>query len=504
MATETFAVGSSEVTVALNIDLPSGEQIITGDFSGMVPAGTIGRLRGDVRLLADLHVRGRLVADPDAQLDGKGFDIHTHDGGILDLRGTEKTAWCRWGDSPVGWVVGDRLAVAPTAVNVYTPSETTWQGSWAATVRPSSSPDVTLVDGSIARPEVANLSQSLILKNLDRIMVHEANGLPNVHTLKWLKILDSGKSVAEAGELGHYPLHFHLLGNSARGSLVQGVVVEGGKLHAFVPHGSHGISFPGCVAYKTTGDAFWWDQSTPTNTANDSNDTDWSDCLVMHVLPSPNSLRLTGFIIGAGANCKCNRSVATGVAGFLNFDGSRSGFNWPEEASRGPWEFKDCVAHNNVENGTFAWQNNTKHHLIENLTTYRNGRTGINHGAYVNDYHYIGGSLTDDGMILHALSEDTHPILIRGIKSNARLQVLEHNFAFTIPTVFRDGSFSQVIYREAGKASWLQFYDYDLHPADFSLFGNTGPGSNTSINPGSVIEIFENDVLIHRWAGVWS
>lgn len=498
-----------------SVDFQSGsvETILTGDIGGLVPAGTTARLRGNCRLIENLHVRGTLLCDATGvDLDGQNlFDIHTHDG-TLNLVGQEKTAWSGWGGQRfvgdpvvpvVGWQPGDRLAVAPTAVGVFQASETVWTGDWATMVRPVNSPNVTLVDGRVALPEVVNLSQTVTLRNLKRIMIHEATA-PNPQTMKWIRVLNSG----EAGVLGNYPIHFHLIGNHARGSLLEGVVVEGGKNHAFVPHGSHGISFPGCVAYKTTNDAFWWDVIPAT--INDSNDIDWSDCLALQVTAVPGMLRTTGFVIGAGVGNKCNRSVAVGTPGKLNFDGSRSGFLWPEEASRQPWEFKDCLAHNNVENGSFAWQNNTNHHLIEDFTTYRNGRSGINHGAYVNDYAYLGGSMTGDGFLLHALSRENVVLRVEDFKTDAPLKVLTHNFAFFGPTVFRNiDKFSQVVYAERGtteqgRPSWVQFFDCGLHPTDFRLFGNPPP-TLAEIHPSSIIEIFEGGTLVHRWqSGVWS
>lgn len=488
----------NETVATKAFSLGGGETIITGDFAGAVPVGTVARLRGNVRLIGDLHVRGTLLCDPTGvDLDGQGlWDIHTHDG-TLNLIGTAKTAWCNWGDSPVGWQVGDRLAVAPTAVGVFVPSEIIWQGSWAATTRPVNSPDVTLVDASIARPEVVNLSQTVTLRNLKRIMIHEATA-PNPHTLKWIRVLNSGV----AGELGMYPIHFHMIGDHARGSILEGVVVEGGKNHAFVPHASHGIIYTGCVAYKTTGTAYWWDLPPDDgDPINDSVDLLWGRCLSMGVVPSSTeSSRLAGFSLGAGRNVACVDSVAVGVHGNPTAgenNRQRSGFVWPQNAGRESWRFQRNVGHNNVDNGLLVWQNARAFvNLIEDFTAYHNGFEGVNHGAYQNRYHFRGLSLTGNGFRQHAKSSDLGPLIVEDVLSDTRLYMTKHVSGFQFPTFYRNARFPSVVYNEPSEESYNIYEDCGLVPANFDLAG---------IAADSIIEIKESGVLTHRWqSGVWS
>lgn len=507
--TETFAVGSEQVTAALDVELPSGETIITGDFAGAVPVGTTARLRGNVRLTGDLHVRGTLLCDPSGvDLDGQGlWDIHTHDG-ILNLQGVEKTAWCRWGDIPVGWQVGDRLAVAPTAVGVFLPSETTWQGSWAATTRPTNSPDVTLVDGTVARPEVANLSQTVTLRNLKRIMIHEASA-PNPQTLKWIRVLNSGV----AGVLTMYPIHFHLLYDFSRGSLLEGVVVEGGKNHAFVPHGSHGITQLGCVAYNIISPAYWWDPPPDSEIlTNDSTDIIWDDCLAMlvHAGSNEGNSRTAGFSLGAGKNVRCNRSVAVCVQGnpgaSAHHNRQRSGFHWPEGSSvsptmkaagtRTPWEFHDCVGHNNVDNGLLVWQNaRAEIHEINDFVAFHNGFSAIFHGSYINRYFYNGGVIRGDFRVV-AKSPPEGPMRIEDIVSDSRMLITSSGAPLLDETFIRRCTFPSVTIDQAGHPAWNVFEDCGLVPADFELL---------LIAAESILEIKEAGVLTHRWAnGVWS
>ena len=504
--TVTDSTGNETVQTH-DFEAGAAETILTGDIGGLVPAGSVARLRGSCRLVDNLHIRGTLLCDPSGvELDGQNlYDIHTHDG-TLNLVGVEKTAWCRWGDVPVGWQVGDRLSVAPTAVGVYLPYELTWQGSWATTQRPLNAADVTLVDGSIARPEVVNLSQTVTLKNLTRIMIHEASA-SNPQTFKWIRVLNSGVS----GQLGFYPIHFHQIYDHARGSLLEGVVVEGGKNHAFVPHGSHGITHTDCVAYNTTATAFWWDRPipglTPRDISNDTNDLIWDRCLALKVQPFPGdsgNTRLAGFWLGSGLNVACTNSVASCIPGLLSGSQETSGFHWPEAASADPWIFQNCLSHNCGNSGIFTWQNTPHPHHVEDFTSYNCAKSGVNHGAYSNFYAYQRNVL--DGataVIQHAKTTSETPqtehLVFEDITTNGKLIVPKHNSASMAPTIHRRCTYSQVVYDEpvnGANGSYNIFEDCQLVPADFNM---------TVSNPGSIAEIYEGGVLVHRWAsGVWS
>lgn len=513
MTTLTVTVTDSQGNQTVQThDFQTGgsETILTGDISTTVAAGTVARLRGNVKLLADLHVRGELRADPTGVvLDGNNnqFNIHTHDGGVLNLVGVEKSGWVFWGDTPTGWQTGDRLAVSPTKPGVYVPTETTWQGSWAATSRPANSPDVTLVDGSTARPEVANLSQTLTFKNLDRMMMHES-AVPNVHTLKWFKVLNSGRSLVETGgELGHYPVHFHLLGDTCRGSVVEGVVVEGGKLHAFVPHGSHGITFTDCVAYNTTDDAYWWDfPQGSEGAANNTNDVVYDHCLALWVKVSPEQDNtLGGFVLGAGDGNSIVNSAASCVQGGAD----ASGYHWPSQANQDPnvWIFTGNVVHNNNTDGTFSWQNDPKNHVIENLTVYNVGGAGIDHGAYRNKYLYRNITITGCDPSIQLLANShlkAGPLIFEDILTDGGLRLADHHQISPVFTIIRRVTFTGVVYEEGkpghpGLPSRIKFEDCGLTPTDFVL-----AGAVFFIHPDSIIEIWEGGQLQHRWAGSWT
>lgn len=442
------------------------------------------------RLTADLHVRGKLIADPTGvDLDGQGlFDIHTH-GGILDLRGTPKTGWTRWGDSVSGWQTGDRLVVAETTQGVISAGkETTWGESWAATTRPPGTADV-ILDGVTHRPEVANLTRSLTIRNMTRIMMHEPDASA-IHTLKHLQVLNCGKT----DTLGHYPIHFHLLGESSRGSLVEGVVVEGGKFRAFVPHGSHGVTFKDCVAYRTTRSAYWWDSiSNPNDPGphNASHDTAYDHCLALGVTGTRTDLAeyhaTAGFQLGKGDGSVVKDSVAVGVVGGQN----AAGFIWPE-FDHSTWGFTDNVAHNN-QLGLFVWQNDDMLHIIERYQGFRNNWPDIRHGAYINSYRYTDVST----VLVVSIAQSGLPRQRWDRLRTEEFYIGEHTLAPTEPVEVVNSRIGRIRVEEdlARKGGWYKFVDCGLTPVNFIL---------TRIHPSTILEIYEGTSRRHRWAGSWA
>jgi hypothetical protein len=58
-----------------------------------------------------------------------------------------------------------------------------------------------------------------------------------------------------------------------------------------------------------------------------------------------------------------------------------------------------------------VWQNNDNPHVVEDFVTYRNGDSGVEHGAYANVYLYRDALSVDNrvGLRVHALSR-SHPL----------------------------------------------------------------------------------------------
>ena len=213
---------------------------ITGQACPCTVTGTA-ELSGKVDLQGDLIVDGgTLVARPGVEVDGNGFQIMFMNGGKADFQGTKVSTWSNNGKSQ-------------------------------------------------------NLKRDIVFRNMRRIMW--MGGGPS--TLKYFTVADSGTST-----LGDYPMHWHLNGDRTRGTIVEGVVVINGRNHAFVPHGSHGITFRNTIAKNITGDAYWWDPPGTNGSCSKgsgcSHIDNSNDILYDHALADgvKGGRHVTGFLLG--------------------------------------------------------------------------------------------------------------------------------------------------------------------------------------------------------------
>jgi hypothetical protein len=329
---------SSEKQSETSTPSPSPEEaegVSSGVLSGAVcpctVTGTV-ELKESVTLKGDLIVDGgKLVARSGVTVDGNGFQIMFTNGGKADFQGT------------------------PTS---------TWSG-----------------DGSNA-----NLKRDINFTKMKRIMFMGAG--PSI--LKYFTVSDSGTPT-----LGDYPLHWHLNGNSTRGTLVEGVVVVNGANHAFVPHGSHGITFKNTIAKNIRGSAYWWDPvgtnggcsriGSPNCTMDNSNDIRFEHALAYGVSPASgsNGHRVAGFNLGAGSGNVVRDSAAMGISGGADC----AGFQWPEDANQNAggnvWTFRNNISKSSACHGIFVWQNDNNGHVIDGFSG-----GGVDHGAYANVYQY--------------------------------------------------------------------------------------------------------------------
>jgi hypothetical protein len=490
-STSTTSEGTSSTQEDSTTAAPqSGETILTGSLGEhVVPEGETHRLRGQVSFSGPLHVQGTLTCDDSGvEVDMRGNEISSHGGGRILLEGLAKSGWTRWGESVSGWKSGDRLAIAPTASGNFTPLNGSWSGGWGGA--PGDARGVTLEDGRTVQAEVANLTRSVVIRNASRLMMHQSDRAVS-HRIRHVAFVDCGI----ADNLGFYPVHFHLNGSNTRGSLVEGVVVEGGRNHAFVPHGSHGITFRDCVAVRTLNDAYWWDPPAG-NTANNSNDIMYDHCLALDVSPAPSGVgkhRLSGFHLGSGRDGSntARDCVAAGIRGGAD----ASGFFWPEKAGA-VWNFQDCVAHNNQAHGIFVWQNTSTYHLIDLFTGYGNRTVDVAHGAYRNRYDYR--RLTVGSVEVNAVSKDGETAQRWTDSAIGVFISAHHNPTQTAqqPTVIERCRIGQIVYAEDGGPSVSRFVDCGVAPDKFDL---------RQIHPDTLIETVEGGEIKHLWAaGSWA
>jgi hypothetical protein len=249
----------------------------------------------------------------------------------------------------------------------------------------------------------------VIVTNVSRIMFTDGAG-PS--TLRNMTIEDSGRP-----QLGFYPLHWHLNYDTTRETLVQNVTVRDSLNRAFVPHGSHGITFLNDRAENVKGPGLWWD-APGTNTEGDpswecrngrdhfctldnSNDIIVDGMVVDGVTNTPGDNRgflLAAYTLGAGSGNVIRNSEAHNVTPSHVKD--CSGFDWPAKAAGNPggnvWVFENNSFSGGPCHAIFVWQNDGNHHIIDGFvgtpSPSKINETGvgggIDHGAYGNDYDY--------------------------------------------------------------------------------------------------------------------
>ncbi len=177
---------------------------------------------------------------------------------------------------------------------------------------------------------------------------------------------------------------------------------------------------------------------------------------------------------------------------------SRPSFFWPSSANEEPnkWKVVDCTAHNNEQLGFFAWQNDPRRlnrHSPGPLVAWHNGRAGIDHGAYVNDYSYsrlisLGNGRTEDRqsgqLVLHpggGQDEFRDLALDAAGMSDAALVVLDHQAlrpqrALRVERADLSGFVRwPILYSSRGHPGWLDFVactidgTRGLEPTDFFI-----------------------------------
>ena len=387
-APQTTAVAAAPPTSPPTppVSAPVGP-VVTGDVSQNNPVVNIGETltfdptsNTTMRVTGNLTVLGNLIMHPNPDVthrivfENRGEFIVTGSG-VLDIHGTPKTAWNRTGSDP-SWRGSDELIVAPIS-----PGDYQYHSFSLGSAVPT-------YQGYAA--EVANLTRNVIIDNPSRVMLHGLDGHAP-QTIKYATISNAGIR----DKLGFYALHFHLNGNATRGSIVEGVLVRDSHFRAFVPHGSHGITFRDTLAVNVVANGYWWDlRRAEGGAANDSHDIAYVRAGVIGFSSSdpPDQGRQAGFNLGDGSG---NMVTDSFVAG-LTSGGTSSGFQWPSNA-HSVWHAENLVAHNNKGDGFFVWQNDAEPHLITDIDSYLNAGAGINQGAYANSYQWIGARLVGNG-----------------------------------------------------------------------------------------------------------
>jgi hypothetical protein len=304
-------------------------------------------------------------------------------------------------DEPVGWRIGDEIIIPPTISPAARDHHLSYDAARVAGIAgrtitldratAHNHPRVDVGAGRTMTAEILNLSRNVVIEGTPTGRAHIFIHSERPQTLKWAALRYLGpRQPAPRGSrpvLGRYGLHFHHCENGSRGSVVDGVVARDIGNHVFVPHTSHGITFRGCITHDTVEDPYWWDLRPDRDSPAPSTHRILYDrCIASLVRTDPDfeGYTLAGFSLGQGDGNAARGCVAVGVQGNVN----ASGFKWPSD-SEGIWGFEDCVAHNNVVHGLWVWQVTSNVHTLRRFIGYHNRGSGIQHGAYDNNYHYV-------------------------------------------------------------------------------------------------------------------
>jgi hypothetical protein len=384
------------------------DQNITGTQAGFtVPQGENWRVTGTLNLTGDAHVEGCLSARAGVTINGNGNELmvmaDADSMGRLDFDGGDGGP--RWteadgGSLPTGWTSGMMVLAAP-----HTPGARNATTVTLGSVLPNLRfPVPTQAD----RPtELVRTDAGITVNEVSRIMFMRPGfdgvgdtaplvpGCPCPSLLSNVSVVDSGNATADGG-LGHYPIHFHRLGDNVRGTLVEHSLVLRGRNHAYVAHQSHGVTFSDSVAVDPAGAAFWWDvreagRGTPPDASSASDDVVYNRVGVLgqrkgNGVESPPEV--TSLLIGHGVGNVMRDSWVAGTQ--LQGVANGSCIHWASPTNSFPdtWVVERITCHNGTaENGHFWWYNHTgsarglPHFVVDNIIV-DFGSNAVRVGAY--------------------------------------------------------------------------------------------------------------------------
>lgn len=574
----------------------SYDRVISGAVDGFtVPPGEVWKIGKEVESSGNVIVEGTLVMRPGDTLRFVGIDESAFVGGgmepldsdvglwvigegILDVEGTPIEPWNRAGTDPT-WTDEHEIVLMP-----WEPGDSGWDPRRnASTVRSYrlGDPVPEIVPG--LPTEVVNLSRDVRIEGTPEGRTHiwiqsrrqqkiryaairyvgphgpgdahradpEAQAYPETEEgghdrgarprrgprAAQAARPDRGARPQRAdrpnGVHGRYGLHFHMMREASRGTVVEGVVIRDCGNHAFVPHASHGIAFRRCVAFDTFFEQYWWDEKNdagrPDTSFSQTDDVLYEECI--------GALAHWGGPGYNGSNFQLGRTRGGAVIGCVAVGCQAweegSGFHWPSQANKEPnvWKWKDNLSHNHLKGGVRVWQNTKSIHDVAGLTIYNCGEFGIANGAYVTPgYHWsdfkimgLGGasygsrrSLTA-GIVLHSVArvgarggfpdrrDGYAQSFERGLIRDAQVGVKSagHAVAPGLPTLLKEIAFSEihdvVLLVDEGpeNAGWLDFVDCTrddraIRPEDVRISRTTSGFRARFQNGTSAWEMDEN------------
>ena len=197
-------------------------------------------------------------------------------GGRMDLHGSPLSrTWVKLGETakpgdatvvlaePVqGWKAGDKLILTPTRrdyKNAFT-EERTIREIDGTRIALDSPLEYEHLGQAEYRGEVANLSRNVIVESADPAAArgHTMYHRGSKGSISYAEFRHLGKE----GVLGRYSLHFHLVGNTMRGSSVVGASIWDSGNRWLTIHGTNYLVVRDCVGYRSIGHGFFLEDGT--------------------------------------------------------------------------------------------------------------------------------------------------------------------------------------------------------------------------------------------------
>jgi hypothetical protein len=182
----------------------------------------------------------------------------------LGATATEGTAAIRLAEPVSGWRAGDRVIVTATE-REYGALESFTEERFIKSIDGAS---VTLdrpLDHEHAgegdyRGEVANLSRNVIVESADPAG-ERGHTMYHMHSQGSISFAEF-RHLGKKGVLGRYSMHYHLVGDTMRGSYVHGASVWDSHNRWITIHGSNYLVVRDCVGYKSIGHGYFCEDGT--------------------------------------------------------------------------------------------------------------------------------------------------------------------------------------------------------------------------------------------------
>ena len=256
----------------------------TPAVGGPAPALEIGT--ADDPIPPGVTARVRLVYFPGADPSTTPAIIDC--GGRMDFHGAPMSrTWVKLGSTaeagdnavilgePVsGWRPGDHVIITASKAPEYSggarhdPDNSNLTGTEERSIVSISQTRVTLdrplrkehIATDAGRTEIANLSRNVIIESAspDGVRGHTMYHRGSSGSISYAEFRHLGKR----GILGKYPIHFHLVGDSMRGTSVIGASIWDSQNRWMAIHGTDYLLIRDCVGYRSVGHGFFLEDGT--------------------------------------------------------------------------------------------------------------------------------------------------------------------------------------------------------------------------------------------------